>query len=108
MTGFDGECKFRCLMLYARRAHPNGADELTTLCVSCQKTGVSRASPVLDVASILGSPDHLARRSGLASHRLQAVVQHLPQNWFVCRCEPRNHIIHRLDSVVLLEQVTLH
>src|SRR6266446_5702301 len=102
MVRFHGEGEFRCglhfaSMLSCRYAQPNCAEHLIVLLgVIGDKAGVACAAPTLHVVSKLRPSHDVSRRCSLAFSCLQALIQRLPENWFIRSCERPNHIIHSI------------
>src|SRR5438046_10491734 len=100
MARFHDEGEFRrargfARMLRYRYAQPNRAEQLILLLgIVGDKTGIACTAPTLHVASKLRPPHDVSRWCRLAIGRLKALIQSLPENWFIRRRDRPNSIIH--------------
>src|SRR5438046_1677253 len=103
MARFHDESEFRRALGFARvryrYAQPNRAEQLILLLgIVGDKAGIACTAPTLHVASKLRPPQDVSRWCSLALGRLQALIQRLPENWFIRSCERPNRIIHSIKS----------
>ncbi len=68
------------------------ADQLTVPCVMRDEADIVGVAPAFDIPRELGPPHDLPRRAALG--RVERLIQHLPQDWFIRSCESANHVIH--------------
>jgi PEP-CTERM motif len=87
----EGETRHRVV---GKHAQPNGAEGPIGLGLVREKAVVPGPPPALDVTSEFRLPGKFVCARGLGLDRLQGLIEHFPENWFVFGGERSNQVIH--------------